>query len=109
MLHVRGMHFADHRPYQYEDRWVHIAAVPNVLNAPLEKVSANEWLVREVPFSRGEISLSASNAADGEAELLEITAGSAVFVIDRVTWMIDIPITFVRMCHPSGFRIVTAI
>lgn len=109
MLHVTGVHFADHRPFQFEDRWINIAAVPKIIEAPLDRISANEWLVREIPYSSGEIVFSAANATVREAEPLDATVGSALFVIERSTWLRDTPITFVRMCYPAGYRMVTAL
>ena len=29
MLHLRCMHYASNRPYQFEDRWINLAAVPD--------------------------------------------------------------------------------
>ena len=59
VLHVTCLHFADNRPFQYEDRWINIAAIPSVVAADFDEVSPNEWLVNSVPFSDGEISFVA--------------------------------------------------
>ena len=109
MLHVRCLHLADERPWQYEDRWISIAAVPAIADAPLHEISANEWLVREAPYSEGEITLSAALAEPGEAELLAVPAASPVFVIERKTWLLGAPVTAVRMVHPATYRITTPI
>lgn len=107
MLHVRCLHLADGAPYQYEDRWVNPDAVPDARYAPFETVSPNEWLVTNAPFSRAEFVFRAARASEEEAALLDLPAGEAVFVAERLTWLIDKPVTFVRMIHPPSHRIVT--
>ena len=67
MLRVRALHSADGRPFLHEDRWVRIDSVPEVLDADLESVSANEWLVRNVPLVRGDIEFGAVAASAVEA------------------------------------------
>lgn len=107
LLHVSCVHFADHRPYQFEDRWIHIAAAPGILEASLETTSANEWLVQQVPYSHGEIVFSAASATAREAEHLGVPQGAALFVIERTTWLADSAITFVRMHYREDYRMVT--
>jgi len=52
--------------------------------------------------------LRAAGAAPAAAEALPIVAGSAVFVIERTTWVGADAITHVRLAHPAdNFRIVT--
>ena len=43
MLHVRCLHFADGAPYQYEDRWINLVAVPAAGKVSFDAVSPNEW------------------------------------------------------------------
>lgn len=109
MLHVQTLHLSDNRPHMYEDRWVNIAAAPTILDASLETVSPNEWLVREVPYSRGDISFSACTAGETVAQALEIAAASAVFLVERTTWMNETPITTLKMYYPEGFRFSTTL
>lgn len=109
MLHMRAMHLADDRPFLYEDRWVNLAMVPGILEADLARTSANEWLVRNSPFTRGEIAFHAANATPLEAELLGTQPGTAIFVAERTTWNHAQPITTVRMAYAPGYRMVTTI
>jgi GntR family histidine utilization transcriptional repressor len=107
LLHVRCLHLADGAPYQYEDRWINPDAVPDARSAPFETVSPNEWLVTNAPFSRAEFIFRAARAGEEEAALLALPEGEAVFVAERLTWLADKPVTFVRMVHPPSHRIVT--
>ena len=91
MLYLRALHLADERPCIYEERWVHLAAAPGILEVDFETISANEWLVRNMPFSSGDIALSAANASAREAALLETSQGQALFVVERTTWQGECP------------------
>ncbi|WP_306029160.1 hypothetical protein [Stappia sp. MMSF_3263] len=41
------------------------------------------------------------------AALLGLERGTPLFVFDRTTWLLDQPITHVRMLHPPGYRMVS--
>ena len=61
----------------------------------------------QAPFSRAEFIFRAAHAGGEEAALLGVPEGGAVFVAERLTWLADKPITFVRMVHPPSHRVVT--
>ena len=109
MLHLQTLHIFDSRPYMFEDRWVSISAAPGITAAPLDDVSPNEWLVREITYSRGEISFSACTADDQVSKAMETTSGTALFLVERATWIEDTPITAVKMYYPEGFRLTTTL
>ena len=109
MLHLRALHLADEQAFAYEDRWVNVAAVPDIVDADLDTVSANEWLVQNAAFLAGELVLSAADASVGEAESLGIAPGDAVFVVERVTWNATQPITCTRLAYAPGYRLHTTI
>lgn len=105
LLRVRSLHQADGQPFAHEDRWIHEAAAPDVAEADFSAVSANEWLVRNAPFTDGALSLSAV-AAEGEAaEVLSAERGAPLLMVERVTWNGAQPITFVRLTHAPGRRL----
>ncbi len=106
-LHVRCLHLADNAPYQFEDRWINLDAVPGARDASFDEISPNEWLVAHAPFSRAEFVFLAARASAEEGMLLQLAAGDPVFVSERLTWLVDQPITLVRMTHPPSHRIVT--
>ena len=109
MLHITSMHFADNHPFLHEDRWINLAAVPGVEAVDFAAVSANEWLIENAPYSRGDIAFSATNADKALAGLLEAPEGAAVFVVDRITWDKDMPVTVVRLSYAPGYRMNTKI
>jgi GntR family histidine utilization transcriptional repressor len=109
VVHVRCLHLADRAPYQYEDRWINIAAVPGAVKESFEHIGPNEWLVANAPFSRAEFVFRAARASPEEATLLQLPADEAVFIGERMTWLAEKPITLVRMVHPPGHRMITEI
>ncbi|MFK7967088.1 MAG: GntR family transcriptional regulator [Burkholderiaceae bacterium] len=104
-LHIKSLHFADHKPFVYEDRWVNPSAVPAIKKADLNEVSVNEWLVQQAPFTRGEFTLSASSATASEAALLSVDKGAPLLIIDRMTFNDDRAVTCVRLAYPPGYRV----
>ena len=107
MVHLHSLHISDSHPYMFEDRWVSIKAVPEITSAPFDKVSPNEWLVREVPYSGGENSFSVCTADETVANAMETTVGKAMFLVERSTWIYQTPITTLKMYYPEGFRLTT--
>lgn len=109
MLHLASVHFADNHPFLHEDRWINLAAVPEVETVDFSGISANEWLVRNAPYTGGDIAFSAMNADADLAELLEAPLGAALFVVDRITWDKTVPVTAVRLSYAPGYRMNTQI
>ena len=109
LMHLQTLHFASGEPHVFEDRWVNIDAAPTIVEAPLDTISVNEWLIREVPYSHGDIIFAAQKASELEARALNICSGDALFTIDRVTWLDDIYITAVKLFYPPGHELRTTL
>ena len=96
------MHYGDGRPFQLEDRWLNPGAMPGLEAVDFRQMNANEWLVRNAPYLRAELSFSAANADARDARLLETEPGQALLVLHRTTWNDAGAITTVRLaCHPG--------
>jgi GntR family transcriptional regulator, histidine utilization repressor len=107
VLHLTCLHSADGAPYQFEDRWISLAALPEVEAEPFDRIGPNEWLIRAVPFSEVEISFLAT-AAEGEvASALDCREGEPVFTVERTTWWQGQAITHVRLSFARGHRMTT--
>lgn len=107
VLHVRCMHYADNRPFQFEDRWINIAAVPGVEAVDFATTGPNEWLVRQVPYTRAEFSFAATGAAGEVAEYLGLRPGEPVLAAERLTWLREVPVTLAEMTFMPGYRMVS--
>lgn len=107
MLHVKALHLADGAPYIFEDRWVCHTTTPEILDVDLSIESANEWLIRNRPYSDCDIRFLAQKATADEARLLQTNPDDALFVIERTTWVNSLPITMVRAVGKPGYHIST--
>ena len=103
LLYICNLHMADERPIIYEERWLNPVVLPGIFDIDFSAISVNEWLVRNVMFTRGDISFCAANLTDREAQLFDAEVGEAAFVIDRMTWQAEQCITSVRLLHEPGF------
>lgn len=104
--HVQCMHYADGAPYQFEDRWINLAAVPRAESADFSAIGPNEWLVSEVPYTTAELRFSASAAAGPVAAFLKTMPGAPIFLAERTTWMAETPVTNVRLYFAPGHQMV---
>jgi len=106
MLRVRALHLADQRPHMLEDRWISTRTVPEIAEVDLAATSANEWLVRNRPYSRCDVRLYATKASARDAALLKTSAGEALLVLERTTWIGDDPITTVKAVAAPGYQLM---
>lgn len=104
-LYMETMHLSDERPFAFEVRWVNTIAVPEILEAPLDELSANEWLVKTVPFSTGDVAFTAVSADKKIANALEAKEGAAVFAVDRTTWLGEAFITTTKLYYREGYQL----
>ena len=107
VLHLVCMHYADGDPYQHEDRWINLAALPQAETADFSSLGPNEWLVSTVPFSDAEISFSAGLADESLAGYMTCAIGDPVFTVERSTWWEGQAITYVRLTYRPGHRLTT--
>jgi GntR family histidine utilization transcriptional repressor len=109
ILHLRCMHYAGNRPYQFEDRWINLSAVPDAQDCSFEDIGPNDWLVRKVPFTEGELVFSATNATQEIADFLNCTNGDAIFTVERTTWIEKTSVTYARLYFARDHKMTTAI
>ncbi len=103
-LHLICMHFADGAPYQLEDRWINITALPQAEDHDFDLQGPNEWLIATVPFSEVEISFEATAAGVAEVTHLNHRSGDPVFHVKRTTWWQGAAITHVGLSYRAGHR-----
>jgi len=109
LIHLRTVHYGDGRPFQYEDRWLNPGALPELAAVDFRAMNANEWLVRNAPYLRADLSVHAANADARDARLLETELGRALLIVERTTWNEAGAITTVRLaCHPGYVMMAAA-
>lgn len=107
LVHMRAIHYADGQPFQLEDRWINPRATPGLEKADFWQLNANEWLVRNAPYLRAELTFSAENASSRDARLLQTEQGRALLILHRTTWNGLGPITTVRVAFQPGHLVGT--
>ncbi len=107
VLHLACMHLGDGSPYQFEDRWINLAALPEAADADFSQTGPNEWLIATVPYSDAEIAFSATSADPDLARHLGCAPGDALFLTERSTWWQAQAITYVRLYFQRGHRMTT--
>jgi len=106
-LHLICLHSGDGVPYQYEDRWINLVALPAAQDEDFTARGPNEWLVETVPYSEAEIGFSAIAADAARAQALGCDAGTALFQVDRTTWWQGQSLTRVALVFRPGHRMTT--
>ena len=104
VLHVICMHYADGTPYQLENRWINLAALPQAAEQDFRQQGPNEWLVATIPFSDVEISFLATAAGEAEVAHLGHRSGDPVFQVQRTTWWQGAAITHTALSYRPGHR-----
>ena len=107
VLHLTCLHYAEEYPYQYEDRWISLDALPHAGDADFSAEGPNEWLVSAVPFSDAEISFSATGADKVLSRHLGCAIGDPLFLAERSTWWQGDAITYVRLVFQRGHKMTT--
>lgn len=107
VLHLVCVHFAGAEPYQMEDRWINLTALPAAAAERFEDRGPNEWLLETVPYTDAEISFSATHADSDMARHLGCQPGDALFQAERATWWQGQAITYVRLMFRRGHRMTT--
>lgn len=107
LLHLRSVHFADKTPYAFEVRWVNTSTVPKIVEVDFTHISANEWLVQNVPVTSSNFAFSAITLKNSDAKLLDAKPGDAALCVERATWNLAGPITSVRQIFKPGHTLKT--
>jgi len=107
VVHLTAMHYADDRPFAFEDRWINVAAVPAVAEEGFEDLGPNEWLVQQIPYTEAAFSFGAVAADARLAEFLGVAAGAPLLSADRMTRFREVPVTFAVFYFLPGYRVRT--
>lgn len=106
VLHVTCLHYANGKPFQYEDRWINLTAVPLAADANFAAISPNEWLVGEVPYTNAEVRFSATSADSKTSKYLNTKIAQPIFLAERTTWLAGTPVTNVRLYFTPGYQVI---
>ncbi|WP_216859573.1 GntR family transcriptional regulator [Roseibium polysiphoniae] len=107
LLYTETVHFADDRPFMFEERYTNLEAVPSFEAIAFDLITPNEWLVQNAPYTAGDLTFYSVNAGQRLARLYEALEETPLFVMERTTFNGDLPITHVRMTYGPGYRLRT--
>lgn len=102
VLHIVGSHHANGIGFAYENRYVNIAAVPEIETLDCETESPGQWLLNHIPWTQAEHRIQAVGAPTACAAALDVPEGSPCIKMDRQTWRGDERITYVEQFFPAG-------
>ena len=105
VMFLRTLHLADAVPFAYEERWINTATIPEIKLVDLHTISANEWLVQHVPFTRGGFTVEAVTAKRQVTTALELSSQSTLLRSCRDTWIDAQSVTLVWLYYPPGYRL----
>lgn len=101
ILHLRCRHLSGGKPHVIESRYINLSTVPDAQDQAFIDIPPGRWLMRNVPWTRGEHVIRAVNADPETAKLLEVPEATACLQVERTTWLADRPVTFVILTYPG--------
>jgi GntR family histidine utilization transcriptional repressor len=100
-LHVRCLHWANNRVFQFEDRWINADVVPKVRAQSFETMSPSLWLLDNVPLSELEHEIAAIAASPDLAAAMHLPANTAILQITRRSTWIKRRVSHARLLYPG--------
>lgn len=102
VAHLVVLHRADGKPHVLEERVIHAATVPGLMEEDFARTPPGDWLLRRSLWSQAEHAISAVGAGPEEAGLLGIAVGEPCLLVERRTWNQSKPVTAVRLLYPGS-------
>jgi GntR family transcriptional regulator, histidine utilization repressor len=98
---IEGIHNGKDGAFGYERRLINIDSVPEAKHADFIHESPGAWLLRHIPWSSARHRISAISADRKIALKLARRSGIPCLQIERWTWRMNSPITYVRQIFPG--------
>lgn len=100
VLVVDGLHVAQGRPFCLEHRVINLKAAPAADGVDFSTTSPGSWLLGHIPWTQARHRIAACAAGHAAAQL-EIGRAAACLQVERWTWRLGEPVTFVRQLFPG--------
>ena len=101
VMAVQCRHFADSRPFAYEDRVINLDTTPQAAAADFTRQGPGAWLRVHVAWTQARHQISAINPETDVARQLDLMATTACLCLKRWTWKAGAGVTFVRQVFPG--------
>lgn len=102
------LHFAQDRPFVFEERLLNLDVVPDAAGEPFINSPPGTWLLQVVPWTNAEHVISAELASPLIAGKLGIARKAACLVVERRTWQGENTITWVKLSYPGERHLLTS-
>jgi GntR family histidine utilization transcriptional repressor len=102
VFHTLIVHHENGIPLQCEDRYVNPECAPDYLEVDFTLTTPTHYLLQVAPLWEARYSIEASSPTAQEAKFLRIKRTEPCLIVTRRTASRDVPITFVRLIHPSS-------
>ncbi len=93
---ITGMHHGKGGPFAFEDRLISLSCVPEAAVADFATQSPSAWLIQSVPWTQARHRISAVAASAEVAKHLAVPRHTACLLLERWTWRVGEPVTYVR-------------
>ncbi|MEM1064103.1 MAG: histidine utilization repressor [Pseudomonadota bacterium] len=98
---LKCLHYADSKPFCFEERIVNLKAAPEIQTAEFTKNSPGAWMSTHVPWSNAEHQIIAKSADGRMAKQLDLAEGAVCLVIERKTQNHRGYVTWARLAYPG--------
>jgi GntR family histidine utilization transcriptional repressor len=104
LLALQILHFAESRPFVLEDRIFNLTLLPDAALEQFKDTPPQSWVLKRLPWTNTEHAIWATGATAGLARRLRLAKGGACLVVERKTWQLGQPVTFVRLTYPGNMH-----
>jgi GntR family histidine utilization transcriptional repressor len=102
LFHSVIVHFDNHIPIQYEDRWVNSSVAPDYLKLDFSISTPNEHLMKVAPLQGVNYCIEAVDAPAEIARHLDVPEGEACLVLYRTTLALGQVASVATMWYPGS-------
>lgn len=100
-LYIEVLHLADNTVAQHERRFINLAAVPKAAQETFEREPPGLWLTHHALWSWVRRRITAVNATEEMAQLLQLPVGAACVALERRMYHKEEAISIVYFTHPG--------
>jgi GntR family transcriptional regulator, histidine utilization repressor len=108
LLAIKSLHMAGGAPFCFEDRLMNLGVVANAREVDFGQIPPGKWLRLEVPWITAEHTIHAVAADAQLSKRLRVPRNAPCLVVQRRTWSVQGPVTFVRFFYPAEKHAVVA-
>jgi GntR family histidine utilization transcriptional repressor len=100
-MNVEILHFVDNQPAQHERRFINLATLPEAERQTFQLEPPGQWLLKNAPWSWVRRRITAINAGEEMARLLQLPLGAACVVLERRMYQKEGQVGLAYLTHPG--------